>query len=81
MEESSRLRGGVAISFDQEVGKEVDKMVGKEVDKVMGKEMGKEVDKVGEVMDIGQGGEWLVANYFRQTLRGSKFVFQPQHFM
>ena len=75
MEESSRLRGGVAISFDQEVGKEVDK-VGKEVDKV-----GKEVDKVGEVMDIGQGGEWLVANYFRQTLRGSKFVFQPQHFM
>ena len=41
MEESSRLRGGVAISFDQEVGKEV----------------GKEVDKVGEVMDIGQGGE------------------------
>ena len=61
MEESSRLRGGVAISFDQEVGKEV--------------------DKVGEVMDIGQGGEWLVANYFRQTLRGSKFVFQPQHFM
>ena len=49
MEESSRLRGGVAISFDQEVGKEVDKMVGKE--------MGKEVDKVGEVMDIGQGGE------------------------
>ena len=41
MEESSRLRGGVAISFDQEVGKEVDK----------------EVDKVGEVMDIGQGGE------------------------
>ena len=65
MEESSRLRGGVAISFDQEVGKEVDK----------------EVDKVGEVMDIGQGGEWLVANYFRQTLRGSKFVFQPQHFM
>ena len=38
MEESSRLRGGVAISFDQEVGKEV--------------------DKVGEVMDIGQGGEW-----------------------
>ena len=59
MEESSRLRGGVAISFDQEVGKEVDK----------------EVDKVGEVMDIGQGGEWLVANYFRRTLRGSKFVF------
>ena len=59
MEESSRLRGGVAISFDQEVGKEVDK-VGEEVDKV-GKEVdkvGKEVDKVGEVMDIGQGGEW-----------------------
>ena len=44
MEESSRLRGGVAISFDQEVGKEVDKV-------------GEEVDKVGEVMDIGQGGE------------------------
>ena len=55
MEESSRLRGGVAISFDQEVGKEVDKMVGKEVDKVMGKEMGKEVDK--EVGELWKG--WL----------------------
>ena len=42
MEESSRLRGGVAISFDQEVGKEVDK------------EVGEEVGKVGEVMDINQ---------------------------